>query len=144
MFTISESNRGIKIGWIFLIITIGSFLNALNEASQINSNSGNAYDMGMVIGSKLGLITLLGIGMLLYSRTKKRKFKKHVWGPRIFDYLLVFILVINFIFPLLSGRWVDGTLDDSMSFFYVSSSLIAYLYALLAKPKLSLSKNNQS
>lgn len=131
MFTLSEKNRGIKVAWFFMIITVGSFLN--NLVQVLENDSGSSYEAGYLLGSKLGLITILAVGIILYRRTKRRKFNKSVWGPKAIDYILVFILVVNFIFPFLSGRWVDGTSDDVMSFFYVVASLAAYTYATVAK-----------
>lgn len=140
--TLNKKNRGIKIGWFFMIITVGSFLNSLSQGLQLINNSNTeydgAYEIGSVLGSKLGLIFLLGIGMILYTRTKKRKFEIPVWGPKFIDYFLLFILAINFIFPLMNGRFINGTSDDALSFFYVTSSLLAYGYALLAKPKVTV------
>lgn len=137
--TLNKSNTEIKIGWFFMVITIGSFLNDLKDGLQLanNNNPGykGAYEIGSMLGSKLGLIFLLGIGMILYTRTKKRKFGIQVRGSKFIDYILLFILIINFVFPLMSGRWVDGTNNDVLALFYVTSSLLAYVYASLAKPK---------
>lgn len=139
--TLNENSRGIKIGWFFMIITIGGFLNDLKDGLQLINNNDlgyeGAYEIGNILGGKLGLVTLLGIGMILYTRTKKRKFGIHVKGSKFIDYILLFILAINFIFPLISGRFINGSGDDVLSFFYVTSSLLAYTYALLAKPKIT-------
>lgn len=137
--TLNENSREIKIGWFFMIITIGGFLNDLKDVLQITDNNNlgyeGAYEIGNILGSKLGLITILGIGMVLYTRTKKRKFGVHVGGSKLIDYVLLFILAINFVFPLMSVRFINGTGDDTLAFFYVTSSLLAYIYALLATPK---------
>jgi len=152
--TLHKENRGIKIAWFFMVITIGAFLNDLKDSLQLINDSNLefqgenifkvGYSLGEPLGSKLGMATLLGIGILLYKRTKGRRFNKPVWGPKLIDYILVVILTINFIFPLLSGRWSDGTPDDSLAFFYVTASLLAYGYALLAKPKVSLNANSEN
>ncbi len=136
--TLHKENRGIKIAWFFMVITIGAFLSDLSSNLEFES----AFETGYAMGGKLGLAFLLGMGMLLYTRTKRRKFGHSVKGSKIIDYFLVFILLINFIFPLISGRWVNGTGDDVLSFFYVTASLFAYAYALLAKPK-SLHANSK-
>lgn len=143
--TLNKKNRGINIAWFFMVITTGAFLNDLKDALQTieggNLGFEGAFKTGYSMGGRLGLVFLLGIGMLLYTRTKKRKFNHTVWGSKIIDYILVFILIINFIFPLLSGRGVNGTGNDIMAFFYVTASLLAYAYASLAKPKTSLPEN---
>ena len=145
---LKEKGTGIKIAWFFMIITIGAFLNELKGAlSEINTESGGfdrGFKNGYEAGGKLGSIFFLGMGMLLYSRTKKRKFGHLVKGSKIVDYILVFILSINFIFPLLSGRWINGTEDDLLAFNYVAASLLAYVYVLLAKPKVELPKKTES
>ena len=137
--TLNEKNRGIKIAWFFMIITIGSFLNDLKEALQLinDKNIGyqGSYELGILLGNKFWLITILGVGMILYNRTKNRKFGIPVRGPKFIDYVLLFILGINFIFPLMSGRFINGSSNDVLEFFYVTSSLLAYVYVLLAKPK---------
>ena len=137
--TLQDKNRGIKIAWFFMIITIGAFLNEVKDALDTIKPEGGGFESGFEAGypagSKLGLIFLLGMGMLLYTRTKRRKLGYSVWGSKVIDYVLVFILSINFVFPLISGRWVNGSGDDVLAFFYVSAGLLAYTYALLAKPK---------
>ena len=139
VLTLNEKNRGIKIAWFFMIITIGGFLDELRTASQVanDNNLGfeGSYELGYVVGGKLAVILFLAIGMLLYNRTKKRKFKQPVRGSKFIDYLLAFILVINFINLLVTGMFAYGDGNDVMAFFYISSSLLAYAYALLAKPK---------
>lgn len=73
--TLKEKSRGIKVAWFFMIITIGAFLSemqdALDSAKNQVGNFDSAYETGYIAGGKLGLITLLGMGMLLYTRTKK-------------------------------------------------------------------------
>ena len=128
-----------------MVITIGAFLNDMKDAlSLVNGNNlgfEGAFEIGYTAGSKLGLIFLLGIGMFLYTRTKRRKLGYPVKGPKIIDYVLVSILSINFIFPLLSGRWVNGTGNDVLAFSYVTASLLAYAYTLFAKPEISSGTN---
>lgn len=144
--TLQDKNRGIKIAWVFMIITIGAFLNEIKDAIDTIKPEGgsleNGFEAGYPAGSKLGLIFLLGMGMLLYTRTKKRKLGYSVWGSKIIDYILVFILAINFVFPLFSGRWVNGSGDDVLAFFYVTVSLLTYIYVLLAKPKVEPEKKD--
>jgi len=135
--TLHDKNRGIKLAWFFMIITIGSFLNEIKNALEDSSNKNfeHGFEAGYKAGGTLGTITLLAIGMILYTRTKRRKLGYVVKGSKFIDYILAFILGINFIFPLLSGKYVNGTSNDVMSFFYVTGSLLAFAYALLAKPK---------
>ncbi len=139
--TLSKKNGGIKIAWFFMIITIGAFFADLRGAQRTLNKGGvssdTGYELGYTAGGKLGLATFLGIGMILYSRTKKRKFGHSVWGPKFIDYFLAFILAINFLNLLITGNFAYGTGDDVLAFFYITSSLLAYAYALLAKPKIS-------
>lgn len=131
-----EKDKGAKVAWFFMIITIISFLNSAKDSlNHINQGAGtfeNGFVYGADMGSKLGLITLLGIGMILYNRTKKRRFGHLVKGSKIIDYVLAFILSINLV-SLISGDVVNGPSDDITAFWYILVSLVAYAYALFAK-----------